>query len=111
MIPHVSNAFGLVVRFRLRLGQEENFERLVAETVPRIHEKEPGTLLYLCQCVEGKPAERIFYELYRDRAAFEAHEEQVHTRRFLAEREKFVESFEVDFLSHSAAAGAWLPGT
>jgi quinol monooxygenase YgiN len=55
--------------------------------------------------VEGKPLERIFYELYRDRAAFDAHEEQPHTRRFLAGREKFLASTDVDFLTLQDAKG------
>ena len=33
---------------------------------------------------------RVFYELYRDRAAFDEHERQGHTARFLAEREQFL---------------------
>ena len=35
---------------------------------------EPGTLVYASHTVEGQPLQRIFYELYRDEAAFEAHE-------------------------------------
>jgi len=31
-----------------------------------------------------QPLQRIFYELYRDRAAFDEHESEPHTRRFLA---------------------------
>ena len=48
--------------------------------------------------MDGAPRERIFYELYRDRAAFNDHEAQPHTRRFLAEREPLLESKQVDFL-------------
>jgi quinol monooxygenase YgiN len=29
-------------------------------------------------------------EVYRDRAAFEAHEDQPHTKRFLAERDRYL---------------------
>jgi quinol monooxygenase YgiN len=49
--------------------------------------------------VEGEPRQRIFYELYRNRAAFEAHEQSPHTRRFLAEREPLLETKAVDFLA------------
>ena len=42
---------------------------------------------------------RVFYELYRDRAAFEAHERTEHTRRFLRERGRYVQSHTVTFLS------------
>lgn len=82
--------FGLVVRFDLHPGAVDGFDRLVAETLPLILSSEPGTLVYTTQAVEGEPAARIFYELYRDRAAFEEHERQEHVCRFLAAREEFL---------------------
>lgn len=98
--------FGLSVRFTCRDAESAaGFDRLVAETVPEIRQHEPGTLVYAVHTVEGKPLERIFYELYRDRAAFDAHEEQPHTRRFLKQREKFLASVDVDFLSLQAGKG------
>jgi quinol monooxygenase YgiN len=98
--------FGLSVRFTCRDAESAaGFDRLVAETVPEIQSREPGTIVYAVHTVEGKPLERIFYELYRDRAAFDAHEEQPHTRRFLAGREKFLASAEVDFLTLQTGKG------
>jgi quinol monooxygenase YgiN len=92
--------FGLCVRFTCRdADRAAAFDQLVAETVPAIREREPGTLVYAVHRVDGKPLERIFYELYRDRAAFDAHEAQPHTRRFLDARGQYLASFEVDFLS------------
>jgi len=41
----------------------------------------------------------LFYELYRDQAAFDAHEQQPHVRRFLAEREQHLEGVAVDRLT------------
>ncbi|GAA3724614.1 putative quinol monooxygenase [Salinactinospora qingdaonensis] len=91
--------FGLVVRFTLADEQSAaGFDALVGETLPKIRESEPGTLIYAVHHVEGKPLERIFYELYRDRDAFQAHEEQPHVKRFLEERGAFLASTEVDFL-------------
>lgn len=40
--------FALVVRFDLRPGTEDEFDRLVEETTGRIRADEPGTLRYLC---------------------------------------------------------------
>lgn len=48
-------------------------------TVPEIRKHEAGTLVYAVHKVKGQPLQRIFYELYRDRAAFDAHEEQPQT--------------------------------
>jgi quinol monooxygenase YgiN len=98
--------FGLCVRFTCRdPASAAGFDQLAAETVPQIREREPGTLVYAVHRVEGRPLERIFYELYQDRAAFDAHERQPHTRRFLAARGQFLESYEVDFLSLLAGKG------
>jgi quinol monooxygenase YgiN len=90
---------GLVVRFTVRPGAEAEFDALVAETAADIRAHEPGTLMYACHTVQDRPRQRIFYELYRDRAAFQAHESTEHTRRFLASREPLLEATEVDFLA------------
>ena len=67
--------FGLFVRFTCKdEASAEAYDRLVAETIEAIKTDEPGTLVYASHLVEGQPLQRIFYELYRDRAAFEAHE-------------------------------------
>jgi quinol monooxygenase YgiN len=92
--------FGLSVRFTCKdEASAEGFDKLAAETVTAIRQHEPGTLVYAVHSVEGKPLERIFYELYRDRAAFGAHEDRAHVRRFLAEREQYLAAREVDRLS------------
>jgi quinol monooxygenase YgiN len=96
--------FGLVVRFVLRPGHEELFDELVASTLAGIR-REPGTLIYASHRVEAEPRVRTFYELYADRAAFDAHEAEEHVRYFLGQREQHVESFTVDFLDLLAAKG------
>ena len=90
--------FALVVRFTVRPGREEEFDDLVSRTAGGIREREPGTIVYACHRVDGAPRERIFYELYADRAAFDEHETQPHTRHFLADREPMLEATRVVFL-------------
>ena len=80
--------FGLVVRFELRDGHEDAFDALTTETVASIKASEPGTLVYLTHTERDSPGVRVFYELYRDAVAFQAHEESEHVRRFLAERKQ-----------------------
>jgi quinol monooxygenase YgiN len=91
--------FALVVRFTVQPGSEEAFDDLVSATAVGIRAREPGTLVYACHHVEGASRERIFYELYENKAAFDAHESQPHTRHFLAVRGALLESTVVDFLS------------
>lgn len=97
--------FGLVARFTVREGAEAAFDRLADETVRQVHSKEPDTLVYACHHVQGAPQQRIFYELYRNRAAFDAHEDQNYVRTFLREREALLTSTEVDFLALDQAKG------
>ena len=79
-----------MVRFDLKVESVETFDRLVDETVRQIHDSEPGTLAYLVHGTSDTPASRVFYELYRDREAFEEHEARPHVKRFLAERGQYL---------------------
>jgi quinol monooxygenase YgiN len=102
--------FGLVVRFDcLDVQSAEGFDVLTAETVAQITALEPGTLVYSTHPLEGEPTARVFYELYRDRGAFDDHNSQPHTRRFLDTRERFLASQRVEFLTAGPAKG--LPRT
>jgi len=97
---------GLFVRFTCKdQASAEAYDRLVAETVEAIKANEPGTLVYASHLVEGQPLQRIFYELYGDRAAFEAHEASPHTRRYLEERDQYLASTEVDWLTSQTGKG------
>jgi quinol monooxygenase YgiN len=95
--------FALVVRFMITPGHEAAFDDLVDRTLVGIRSAEPNTLSYASHAVQGAPGERIFYELYRDRAAFEAHEAQPHVQEFLAARGEHLDSYTVDVLDLIAA--------
>jgi quinol monooxygenase YgiN len=110
-MPQDARPFALVVRFTVRPGAEDQFDALVAQTAVGIRNHEPGTLVYCCHRVEDQPRQWIFYELYRDRAAFEVHEAEPHTRRFLAERGALLESAEVDFLEFRDGKSPMTTGT
>ncbi|GAA2730471.1 putative quinol monooxygenase [Streptomyces nogalater] len=95
----MGDGFALVVRFALRDQTAATaFDALCAETLEGITRHEPGTLAYVTHTPVGEPLVRVFYELYEDRAAFEAHEAQPHTQRFLAEREPYLAGVDVTFL-------------
>jgi quinol monooxygenase YgiN len=98
--------FGLVVRFDLKDGSGEVFDALTSEAVALIKEAEPGTLVYACHAVEGDAEARIFYELYRDKDAFEAHEHQEHVRRFHEKKAQYLSGEpRVEFLSLQLGKG------
>jgi len=81
------------------------YHPLAAETITGIRDSEPGTVVYAVHAVDGQPLQRIHYELYRDRAAFEAHEAAPHTRRYLAERNAYLAATEVDWLTLQTGKG------
>jgi quinol monooxygenase YgiN len=107
-VPEDAAPFALVVRFTVCPGSVEAFDRLTEETASGVRERESDTLIYACHAVQGNPRQRIFYELYRDKAAFERHEANEHVRRFVAERTAMLESTQVDFLT--LRDGKTLPG-
>jgi quinol monooxygenase YgiN len=98
--------FGLVVRFDLKDGTGEAFDALTSEAVALIKQAEPGTLVYACHVVEGNAEARVFYELYRDREAFEEHERQEHVRRFHEKKAPYLSGeARVEFLSLQLGKG------
>ena len=98
--------FALVVRFDCRdQAAVTRFDELTAEVVQQITEREPGTLVYATHSVEGAPQARIFYEVYRDRAAFETHEAADHVQQFHARKNPLLVGRRVEFLSPGSAKG------
>ncbi|QDY78095.1 putative quinol monooxygenase [Streptomyces qinzhouensis] len=98
--------FGLMVRFTCKdEAAAAAFDELVTRTGEHIRANEPGTVIYAVHRVDGRPLERIFYELYRDTAAFEVHESQGYVREFLEERERYLSSTQVDRLDFVSGKG------
>jgi quinol monooxygenase YgiN len=98
--------FGLVVRFDLAEESIEAFDALAYDILAQVRSREPGTLVYACHEVRDTPLARIFYELYEDERAFEAHEQQDYVKHFLQEREKYLTSTpRVEFLNFTEGKG------
>jgi quinol monooxygenase YgiN len=98
--------FALVVRFDCRdQAAADRFDELTAEVVGRIREREPGTVLYATHLVHDEPLARVFYEIYRDREAFAAHEAADHVREFHARKDPLLVGRRVEFLSPGSATG------
>ena len=98
--------FALVVRFYLRdEDAAKGFDKLVEETAVKIQDREPGTRIYAVHKVKDAPLSRIFYEVYESREAFDAHEQQEHTRRFLDERGQYLTGARVEFLEPPMGKG------
>lgn len=98
----MQSGYALTVRFTTRdADAAQQFDALVDLTLKGIR-TEPRTLVYVSHVPVNEPNVRVFYELYADEAAFQAHEDQPHTRHFLKERERFLTNTEVVFLHEQA---------
>ena len=98
--------YALVVRFDIRdETAAQQFDLLTEEAVRMIKEREPGTLVYATHAVEGAPLSRLFYEVYRDEDAFQAHETAEHVISFHERKNPLVTSHRVEFLTPSYAKG------
>ncbi len=101
--------YGRIQIFTLLDDRAAEFDRLAEETADLVSAGEPDTLVYVIHLVPNAPMQRIFYETYRDRAAFESHENQPYMQRFVAERRALVLATNVIELRLKYAKVAPLP--
>jgi quinol monooxygenase YgiN len=73
--------FAIIVSFRLAPGAEEQFLQVVKENAATSVRDEPGCLRFDV-IGPGTEGEIPLYEIYRDRAAFEAHLATPHFKAF-----------------------------
>jgi quinol monooxygenase YgiN len=102
--------YGRILIFTLLDDRVADFDRLAEEAAEYVRTGEPDTLVYVIHLVPNAPLQRIFYEIYRDRAAFDAHESQPYMQRFVAERRTCVLATNVIELRLKYAKVAPLPG-
>jgi quinol monooxygenase YgiN len=82
---------GIVVRFDVHDGDAgAEFDRLTEAVVAQIRVREPGTLVYTTHRVKGEELARMFYEIYANDAALQAHEDAPHVREFHAAKESLL---------------------
>ena len=101
--------YGRIQIFTLLDDRVADFDRLAEQTAEEVSTGEPDTLVYVIHLVPNAPLQRIFYEIYRDRAAFDSHESQPYVQRFVAERRACVLATNVIELRLKYAKVAPLP--
>jgi quinol monooxygenase YgiN len=102
--------YGRILIFTLLDDRVTEFDRLAEQTAEEVRIGEPGTLVYVIHLVPNAPRQRIFYEIYRDRAAFDRHESQPYMKRFVADRRSCVLATNVIELRLKYAKIAPIPG-
>jgi len=88
--PATPRPYGRLSIFTLLEDKVADFDRLAEQAAEGVRTVEPDTLVYVIHVVPKAPMQRIIYEIYRDRAAFENHERQPHIQRFAEERKACV---------------------
>jgi quinol monooxygenase YgiN len=107
--PPPSALYGQITVYTLLDGREEAFDRLAAEAVRAAREAEPDTLVYICHEVVNSPTQRIFYQLFRDQAAYQEHQNLPQVQRFLTDSRTHVLAVNVVELKLNGAKVVPLP--
>jgi quinol monooxygenase YgiN len=102
--------YGRILIFTLLEDRVADFDRFAEQAAEEVRTREPDTLVYVIHLVPNAPMQRIFYEIYRDRAAFDSHENQPYMKRFVADRRACVLATNVIELRLKYAKVAPLPG-
>lgn len=84
------SAYAIIVEFRLRPGQRAAFRRLIDSNARHSVRDEVGCRRFDVLEPAGDADRILLYEIYDDRAAFDAHVESAHFARFDAESSALV---------------------
>ncbi|MFA5026764.1 MAG: putative quinol monooxygenase [Candidatus Methylomirabilota bacterium] len=84
----MANVLTVVARIRAAKGKGDALAALLTEQVAAVRSAEPGCLLYRPHRSTTNPDLFIFYEQYRDDAAFDAHRKAPHLAAFRERRER-----------------------
>jgi quinol monooxygenase YgiN len=75
----------VVAQWEAREGQADNVAEILRGFLPEA-QGEPGVKLFLISRGTENPAQFLFYELFRDEAAFKAHQDSAHFKTHIAGR-------------------------
>jgi len=82
--------FGQIAIYTLIEDSVHEFDRLTERVVRKVRGSEPNTLVYIVHAVPSAPMQRILYEVYRDRGAYDWHQQQPYVTEFEADRRPYV---------------------
>jgi quinol monooxygenase YgiN len=73
----------VVAQWEAREGQADRIADILSRFLPEA-QREPGAKMFLISRAKENPAQFLFYELFRDEAAFKAHQESTHFKTYIA---------------------------
>jgi quinol monooxygenase YgiN len=85
-----ASLFGQIAIYTLLDDRVTDFDRLTKQVVTQVQANEPDTLVFIVHAVPSAPMQRILYEVYRDREAYEEHKRQPYLTKFETDRRPYV---------------------
>ena len=73
----------VVAQWEAKDGQADRVADILTRFLPEA-QSEPGAKLFLISRASDNPAQFLFYELFRDEAAFKAHQDSAHFKTYIA---------------------------
>src|SRR5712692_11696886 len=84
----MADVFTIIAKIRAAKGKGDALAALLNEQVAKRKETEPGCLVYRPHRSTKDPDVFVFYEQYKDDAAFDAHRKAPHLAAYRERREK-----------------------
>jgi len=72
----------VIAKLKVQSGKEAEFEAAAKQMIATVKESEPGTLSYVLHKNTKDATEFIYYEVYQDQAALDAHGKTDHMKAF-----------------------------
>jgi len=72
----------VVAQWEAKAEEAETVAEILRDFLPEA-QNEPGVKLFLISRARDNPAQFLFYELFRDEAAFKAHQESAHFKNYI----------------------------
>jgi quinol monooxygenase YgiN len=82
--------FGQITIYTLIDDRVDEFDRLSERIVEMVRQREPDTLVFIAHAVPSAPTQRILYQVYRSRGAYQRHLAQPYIQQFEIDRRPFV---------------------
>jgi quinol monooxygenase YgiN len=73
----------IVAQWEAKQGEADRVAAILDRFLPEA-QREPGVKLFLISRAKDNPAQFLFYELFRDEAAFKAHQDSAHFKTYIA---------------------------
>jgi len=82
--------FGQITIYTLMEERVDEFDRLTERVVELVRRREPDTLVFIAHAVPSALTQRILYQVYRSRGAYQRHLAQPYMQQFDLDRRAYV---------------------